>query len=486
MIFPAREKLPFLLARALPAITIAWVSVIFLSLHFHFLDPLVPTTWHGRMGFDFFSVPRAFLNLRHGISIYNTRASAYGPYATWYPYHPAVAVFAGSWLSLFAPWGAFYIFAAASLAGLAVCARLIGGLSGDLLTRRFCYFLMLFPLPVYLMVWNGQMHVFLVCGFALLFYALARIILDRDAGEAALMPWLVCGILLSLLSKPLVALALPALFAVRVCRKSVVYSLVSYVTLSLLFIFVPFLNPQGMGFLKLLRLAANPAGLFRMEIYRGVAFMSYRPEVLADNAIHWFNMGMRQSLARPEHFESMDLPSFFANLSGYPLPALLMKLPALLVLAFSVGLYFVKGERRRAKGAIVALILCSLAFILSTGRVYEYYFAILLPAMAVLFVLHPREEDVQNAALIKWFCACGALLLVPTPYYFVSNPAYGFHRAVTATMNEVYVAVFTGGHIYDWALALIRWNRTLPALAMFVLLAIWGWRIVFCGGVENA
>jgi hypothetical protein len=473
----ARENIE---ARVFTAAAIIWAAVVFLSLRFHFLDPLIPTTWHGRMGFDFFAVPRAFINLRHGVSIYATRACAYGPYSTWYPYHPALALLAGSWLSLFPPWGAFWVFAAASVAALALCARLLGGLCPDSSSRGFLYFLFLFPLPVYLMIWNGQMHVFLVAAFALMLYDL--LLQTRGDVKDGLRPWLLAGILLSLFSKPLVLLALPALAAVKACRKTLLWALLTYALVSVLFIIVPALNPQGIGIAALLDVAAHPDRMFRFQTYNGVRLMTYRPEVLGDNAIHWLNMRFRSQVSQPQHFELMALPSFVEDIFGVALPGFLLKLPALLILGLSVALLRITDAAARAKGAIYVVALTGLAFFVSYQTVYEYHYAMLLPGIASLVILFNAEKDAVSLPLIKCYCAAGAMLLVPTSYYFLSNRAYGFHRAITATMNDVYVAVFTGGHIYDWALPLMRLNRVLPAALMFVLAFALGCRLVLREG----
>jgi hypothetical protein len=461
------------LCAALPYIVAVWVALIFLSLKFHFLDGFLATAWHGRMGFDFFAVPRGFINLVHGKSIYATRTCQWGPYSTWYPYHPATAVLVGSWLSLFKPWTAFWGFAAISVGILFYCARLVASLSREPLARRMCYAAFLLPLPVYLMIWNGQMHVLLVAAFSLILFDLARV--SRDGGgPGKIRPALLAGILLSLFSKPLVILALPAIFAVKTCRRTLLWSAGIYAAVSALFLFAPFLNPQGIGFARLLDVVLHPENLFRFEVYRGVPLLTYRPEIAADNAIHWLNMRFRAGVSQPDHFEIMSLSAFFENLTGVALPKLLLNIPLLVIAGFSAAAFFAKEEARRARIALFTAMMAGLFFFLSYETVYEYHYAAALPSLAVMIALYSGEMGF-SAKMAKWFCAAGALFFAPTSYFWLRNPAYGFHREITARLNDIYIAVFTGGHVYDWALPLIRWNRVLPAAAMFAFLIPLAW-----------
>ena len=148
----------------------AFVVIIFIaSLQFRFLDPLVIGSWHGNLGADFFSVPRSFLNLLAGHSMFDTAYTQYGPYATPFFFHPAVSLLLGSWLSQFTPWTAFALFVAASLAMLLYAASLFSR------EVRYAPLLLIGSLPVYLMLWNAQLHVFTVLSCSLVFAGLLEI-----------------------------------------------------------------------------------------------------------------------------------------------------------------------------------------------------------------------------------------------------------------------------------------------------------------------
>ena len=81
----------------------------------------------GKMGIDFFQIPRGFNNLLAGNSVMLTEVGDYGPYATPYLNHPLVAVAIGSWASVFSPWAGYAAFVAVSL-GLMFFGRTGAGL----------------------------------------------------------------------------------------------------------------------------------------------------------------------------------------------------------------------------------------------------------------------------------------------------------------------------------------------------------------------
>jgi len=155
------------LSRWLPYVTAAWVCLMLLSLKFRFLDCLAVTTWHGRLGVDFFAVPRSFINLVHHQSIYATRQCGWGPYAAWFPYHPALSVLLGSWLSLFKPWTAYSVFAGISIAVFFYCGLLARQFISGGVLGKLAYFLPLCSIPAYLTIWNGQVHILVALAFCL-------------------------------------------------------------------------------------------------------------------------------------------------------------------------------------------------------------------------------------------------------------------------------------------------------------------------------
>ncbi|MDD2772579.1 MAG: hypothetical protein PHP45_02670 [Elusimicrobiales bacterium] len=463
-----RPALSKFLDKWLYAMTGAYVLLMLLSLRYRFLDPFIATTWHGKIGLDFFAVPRGFINLLHGKSIYDTWAFAWGPYASWYPYHPAAAVLAGSWLSLFSPWAAYGVFVAVSLAILIYCARLAGRGLEDSLSRKALYFLFLCSPCAYLMLWNGQLHVLTVLSVSLI----AAELFDaaKNPGVAGLRVRLLAGVLCSLLSRPLILPALPLLFAVKKFRATMLWSLGIYAVVSLLFLAVPALNPAGAGFDALVDAVVHPGHIFQRALDGNIIRLTYKTAFLHDNAIHWLNMRNLSAVVRADVFEFMSPSSFFADICGGVNPVL-FKLPLLLLGVFSLGLFFIKDQFARNRAAVYVFAFSVLAFYMAYDSVYEYHFTTLLAVAAFLFAAYQRGAQGFRNGTVRVICAACALFYVPTSYYWVRNPDFGYHGARTAAWPLKSILTVLDAQPYAWALWMIRLLRVVPVLALFAAMS---------------
>jgi len=458
-----------LVTRVLPALTVLCLALILLSLKFRFLDEFIATTWHGRLGYDFFSVPRAFINLEHGQSIYNSRLAPFGPYVTWFPFHPAAAVLLGSWLSVFSPWASFSVFVAFSCALLCAAAYFAVRVTEDKLARRLCCFALFCSPAAYLMFWNGQVQVLVVA--AVCFIA-ADIM--RGGDKAGVRPLLLAGLLLSLLTKPALLPALPVLFAVKRLRASVLWALGVYVLLSALFILLPALNPVSAGFKTVADAALHPDHMFRLEMYRGVLIKSYRPELVFDNAIHWLNMKGRMAFTEAHHFELFSLPALLDWAAGQPLPRFIYKLAPAVSLLWCLPLYFVPEGRAKDRMAIAAFSMSLLSFFLAYSQIYEYHYTLALALLPPVFILaREQDSDANYLRYAAWYCGAAALLFAPTPYYWFRNPAFGHHDPALGLMKDPFVSTIISGCPYGYALTPMRIFRVLPVLVMFVSSAWW-------------
>ncbi|NLO90599.1 MAG: hypothetical protein GX410_01220 [Elusimicrobia bacterium] len=456
-------------ARLLPAATVLVAALMLISLKFGFLDYFIPTTWHGRLGYDFFSVPRAFLNLEHGHSIYNSRLSQFGPYVTWFPFHPAAAVLLGSWLSLFAPWNSYAAFVVFSLLLLGAGAYSLARRAPDALSARLAWFALFCSPAAYLMLWNGQAQVLLVCALCLI----CADLLNPDGGSR-FRPLLFAGILLSLLSKPAILPALPALFAVKRMRRTLLLSLGIYALVSALFVLVPALNPQAAGLKAVADAALHPEHMFRVEYYRGLLVRSYRPELVLDNSIHWLNMKSRMAFTEAHHFELFSLPALLDWLASRPLPRAVYQLPAALALLWSVPLYLVREGRAKDRMALAVVSMSMLAFFLSYSQVYEYHYTVALAMLPpVFFFARSSGCDASYLRYAAWFCGAAALLFAPTPYYWFRNPAFGHHNPALGLMKDPFVSTVVAGCPYGYALTPMRLFRVVPAFVMFAASAAW-------------
>ncbi|MDD4004046.1 MAG: hypothetical protein PHW69_02450 [Elusimicrobiaceae bacterium] len=465
-------------------ITAVYTVVMLLSLKLRFLDVFLPGTWHGRLGFDFFSIPRSFINLAHGASIYFTRAGDYGPYASWFPYHPAVSLLAGSWLSLFSPWVAYAVFVALSAGLLVYCGYLLGRREGSPVRRAACYVLVLCSPAVYLMLWAGQLQVLAVLAVTLTLADLAEIEAGPPAAERRFRGKLLAGILISLFSKPVLLPALLAFFAVRQCRRTIVLAVGLYAFVSALFLAVPWLNPQSAGLDRLVDVLLNPDHIFRTELYRGITISSYKPEFVNDNAIHWLNMKMRSGVSERYNFEVFSLPAFIGAL-GVGVKGWLAKTPVLLAAALAGPVYFVKGRADAARCAFWCTAMFVLAFFLSYEAVYEYHYAVALPLIAAAWLKHRSAGGAERGALVL-FCCAGALLYAPTPYFLFRHTGLVHHTAAAAAFKDPFISIGLSENIYGWALGWIRAFRVLPACVMFGAAAVCAADCVFRGLARRA
>src|ERR1017187_6601026 len=93
------------IAVAIYTATAIWCAVLLLSLRFGFLKGFFYDTMYAHVqGIDFFPVAKSFRNLLAGRSIFDTfGAPMYGPYATWFLYHPAASILLGLWFGAMAP-----------------------------------------------------------------------------------------------------------------------------------------------------------------------------------------------------------------------------------------------------------------------------------------------------------------------------------------------------------------------------------------------
>jgi hypothetical protein len=216
----------------LRGLAVAGAVVMSLSLFTGCLDPFLIGSWGGTIGSDFFSVPRAWINLLHGESIFSRTGSDFGPsHASGYPYHPALSVVVGSWTAMLPVVASYLAFVFFSLCVLWLSAALVARRVAGENAKALAYFAMFAAPPTYFMLWNAQMHVFTVLAAACLLAGLV------DATKQGIGNWglgighrgaspipnpqslipppgamlAAAGLLISLLSKPMLLLVLPLL-----------------------------------------------------------------------------------------------------------------------------------------------------------------------------------------------------------------------------------------------------------------------------------
>jgi hypothetical protein len=397
-------------------VLIAYVGLMITGLGVGFHEPLFfGLGERGGQGIDFFCVPKAFLNLLDGRSAFDTwGAPAYGPHATWFVLHPAVAVTIGAYLSWLPPWWAYAAWVAVTLVALLSCGLALAQHSGSGLRCLFVVAALLASPVTYLLLLSGNVHGVIVVAVTLLLLGLHE--LASGAGPTCgVSPTakVMLGLCLSLLCKPVLVLVVPALLISRKTRAPALASIGAYVAVSALLLLVPAWNPEAVGVERLGWLALHPGWVRdQLEVYRHRFVLI--PEML-DSAMHWLHM-LAQSDNAWDHVQIFSLPVMLRSLA--PAAASGLRAIALLPVVLAPLLLRVPDARRCAAAAwIVVLALAS--HFLGYAIAWEYQYAQLLAVTAALLALptlrspSPRWSRLALAGL--------ALLYLPTPYVWLAS-----------------------------------------------------------------
>ena len=370
------------LVKGLPWITGIWIFVELLSLRLGLLSVFFFDCLHADVqGVDYFSLPKAWLNLAAGRSMYGTfDPPSYGPHFTWYLAHPLLAVVLGWPLSRLAPMDSYGVFTLLSLGVMAGCAWLLARETPDALVKRVIWLLLPGAFPTFLMLWVGNVQALTVLGLTLLFAGMLRV--ARGLWWEA--RWYVrLGLLVSLFTKPVVLLMFPLLLLMKETRRAAFDALAVYLPVSVLFQVVPMVNPERVSLGRVLWLGVHP-GFVRstMDIYANRLVLT--PD-MRDNSVHWFNL-VAQSGFRLEHADVYSLPVFLDQLLGVRTPDWLYLLPTLAVLALSVAVARMRDVAARREAALWLVMAASLDFFLAYPTAWEYQYTAVLPVAAVLLI----------------------------------------------------------------------------------------------------
>lgn len=371
-------------------------------------------------GIDFFSTPKAFLNLLDSRSMYDSwGGTPFGPprTTTWYLMHPAFTVLVGSWLSLFSPWMSYWVFTLVALAVLALSAYVISSLTPDSFEKQMAFVFFLCSFVTYWLLYVGNMHSITVFSLTLVLagmYELSYGDAGPEEGNPHAVRMVAAGLLLSLLSKPILLLALPALLFNRATRNVSLQCLALYGVVSLVFLLVPFLNPESIGPRKMIGLAMDPCYVRRhLDVYANNFVLN---EYMKDNSIHWLNI-VAQSGTYRNHIDNFSLSAFVNSGLGRAAPGFVFQGPVLLVLLFSAGLLLVGNERERLRISLLVVMAGAFSYFLSYNAVWEYQYALLFPCFAVLFLMYRRGQIDRRAALA--ILALAVFFYLPSPYVLV-------------------------------------------------------------------
>ena len=440
-------------AKLIWIITALWLFVLLASLKTGWLGCFFFDSSHAHVqGIDFFPVERAFLNLASGHSEYDTFAINYGPYATWFLYHPALALVIGPLFAAFAPWKAYALWTAVSIALMGASAWIIMRRSTDPLRRALVGLIMLGGFPVYIMLYVGNVQALLVLSITLVFVSVDAI---REEGPTpSNQRLLLVGLLISLFSKPAVLAMLPLLLMLKQTRRTTLKAMGIYAVVSLAFLVVPGLNPESITWQQRINLATHPVVVQQtMNVYTNGFQVT---PAMKDNSIHWFAMTGLSDF-RLLHIDVYSLPAFLDVVLHTHTPDALYRIPAILILEMSLLVWFVRSRSQRLEAALMILMAASLIVFLSYGLVWEYHYTGVLP-IAALLLMRQRLNKIEIAII-----ALGIIIWFPTLYCFVSNQ----------DPSQL------------WVHTLLRLTRVLPVLAIFCLLLFNAWRTAMQGGLQT-
>lgn len=440
-------------ARIIWLITVVWLVVMLLSFKYGWLGGFFFDSRHAQVqGIDFFPVERAFLNLCAGRSEFDTFAIPYGPYATWFLYHPALALVVGPLLAAFAPWTAYAAWTAIAVALVGSSAWIIMRRSDDPLRRSLAGLLVLGGFPVYIMLYVGNVQALLVLSIALV---LASVDAMREEGGTRLnRGLLLAGLLVSLFSKPVVLAMLPVLLMLKQTRRTTLKAVGIYAVVSFVFLVVPGLNPVPIGWAERLQLATHPEIVRQtMNVYTNGFRVT---PAMKDNSVHWLAM-IGLSDFRLQHVDVYSLPAFLDGLLRTRTSDALYRIPAIVILEMSLLVWFVRGRTQRLEAALMVMMAASLLVFLSYGLVWEYHYTTVLPIAALLLMR-------KHPSAIEWaIIALGIVVWLPSLYFLVS----------TQDVTQL------------WVETIIRFDRVVPVLAIFCLLVVRVWLLAFEGGLQS-
>ncbi|MDF2437195.1 MAG: hypothetical protein K0Q95_1571 [Bacteroidota bacterium] len=432
------------ITKVLPYFIVALALFMFASLHFGWLNSFFYGAENSHVqGIDYFAVPKSYLNLLEGRSVFDTWGGVpYGPYSTWYLAHPAFSVFVASWFSFFEPWTGYWVFALFTLCLMGLSAYFISRLSSNKLNKQIAFLILLCSFPTFWLLYVGNMHAPLVLALTLILIAFVEFSNENNKRASHL---LFAGLLISFFSKPIVLLMLPLFLLLKETRFTTIKALLIYGFVSLLFIIVPVLNPQGIGWTKLTSLLLEPAFIKEhMNIYKNGFVLN---EYMKDNSIHWLNL-IAQSDYKFMHIDVFSLPVFMDTFLGHETSAKIYKLPIYFCLALSVGVACIDNKRIKLESALLLVMSISLTFFLSYNTIWEYQFTSFLPVLALLPIL--KEKNVFYARYIKPMFITGVLVSLPSLYFLVHD----------------------GDFQSPMALSLIRITRIIPVLFIFIAMSI--------------
>jgi len=379
-------------------------AIMYLVVEFRIFDHIARTERYVQKGLDFFSIPRSFISYLHGRSVYEVfdTGFSYGPYSQYFVFHPAVSFVFGSWLHLFSPWVSYRIFLIGSLLMLAHLSLLMKDCFQKSKYASFAgAYVVFFSIMTYSMLLKGQIHVLCVlgCGYVLW-------VLQKSVGTSptpALKRFFIFGVLLSLFSKPLIAVAFPALLLNRIWRRPTLKAIGFYLLISAVLVLVS--SSHSSDSIKQL--------------------MDFPNSFVGDKDKNWKKYDIFWHWAWMVQETSYIGNSLKTGLRYFSLPALLrvyvfpwMQNSVLFQLFYVPPLLLSFRSEKNRDEILLLVIFAMSSYFLCITAVWEYHYISLQIMIPFLFWLSNRTRDAFEKRCLLVASAFGLLLFLPSTYFF--------------------------------------------------------------------
>jgi hypothetical protein len=405
-------------------------------------------------GYDFFQIPRAFLNILDGRSMYDTYGGKqqYGPHSSWYVNHPAFAFFVGFWFSFFSPWTSYHLYTIYSYSLMGICFYTIQKRTDSFLYKNYIFLILMVSIPTYDFLSNGNSQAHAVLSITLLMvgvYDLTYEIIPQKINSAKTNIFI--GLLISFFTKPIIILMLPMLAIEKSTRNIVLKSVIIYIIISFLFVTIPILNPQGIGLSKIFYLATHLDFVKQNMniIYNNFIVSGY----MKDNSIHWFNI-ITLSDTKYYHVDIFSARLFIDTILGFDAPDYIFKLTSLFCLILSLLIFIIKDGKQRLEAILVMIFVFIFSYFVCFYIVWEYQYSFALPIISMLFLL--KDKKLFYSKIISSLIFIGIFICLPSFLFFVKGSDFfikdGYH------LNE------------NLVMTIIHFNKAVPATIIFLVL----------------
>ena len=132
------------------------------------------------------------------------------------------------------------------------------------------------------------------------------------------------------------------------------------------------------------------------------------------------------AVTSPDYFEFFSLPTFIDSLSLKKINPLIYKIPIILVLVPSIMILFIRERNVRILILLLTVILAIYSFYLSYSRIWEYFFATLLPTIPIMAILYKKELFANHNRIFKYSLIVSISFYLPTLFFLSRNYPYYF------------------------------------------------------------